>query len=244
VVVPVPDLSYTGRRGVTVHLTPDEATERATAGQGEAEAPALADAWEATRRRLTLARSLQARLDAGEARTRKELAERVKMSTSRMAQLLGLLRLAPSILETIEGDRSATVALGDDALRVIERVEDHDEQVQAFKNALATVQRRGRRPLGFKHLLERARRYQDMLEAEPDLTLRAVGKREGVSGMRVGQILQLLCLAPEILAAIDVPGEKLPVGITEESIRPIARIKEHREQVAAFRALVTGSRAR
>ena len=94
--------------------------QRGAAARGEQEA--LAFAWEATRRHLTPGRSLQAGVDAGEARTRKKLAEQVKMDTSRMAQLLGLLRLAPAILEPIERDRSSTLALGDDALHVIERI--------------------------------------------------------------------------------------------------------------------------
>ena len=233
---PVPDLSFAGRRGIGFQVERDEATsfERSTA--------AAVDAWSEPRERLALARSFQARLDAGEAHTQAELARLLGgISASRLGQFLRLLRLAPSIQERIEQDQGAHQALSDRALRRIAAFPDQQAQVEAFDSAMALLQRRGRDTRGLQHYLERARCYRRLLEAEPELTLWEIGAREGISSARVGQRLLLLALAPEIIAAVDVPHQQLPTGVTERTLRPIARLRDHTEQVKAFRALVAGS---
>ncbi|MFH1465130.1 MAG: hypothetical protein ABIO70_12160 [Pseudomonadota bacterium] len=233
VVVPVPDLSFAGRRGIGFHLDP------ADAGDEEEAPPDTVDAWADARERLALARSFQARLAAGEARSHTALAKLLGgISGSRVTQILGLLRLAPSIQERIAQDRAAPMALGDEALRQISRVPDHAVQVEAFDNAMALLRRKGRWARGLQHLFERARHYRSLLEAEPDLTLKDIGQREGISGARVGQILLLLALAPEIVATVDLPVERLPVGVTENTLRPIARMHDHGEQREAFAELL------
>jgi len=237
VVVPVPDLSFEGRRGIGFRVERGEATsvERST--------ETVVDAWSDTRERLALARSFQARLDAGEAHTQAELARLLGgISASRLGQILRLLRLAPSIQERIEQDQGASVALSDRALRRLAAFPDQQAQVEAFDNAMALLQRRGRDARGLQHHLERARHYRLLLEAEPALTLREIGTREGISGARVGQRLLLLALAPEIIAAVDVPHHQLPVGVTERTLRPIAQLREHDEQVEAFRVLLGDDR--
>jgi hypothetical protein len=232
VVVPVPDLSFDGRIGIGLGIGQD--------GAPDADDDVVAvDAWADARRRLALARSFQARLDAGEARTQADLARQVGgISASRVGQFLRLLRLAPSILERIERDRGAHQALSDRALRRIAGIRDHEAQVEAFDNAIELLRSRGRKARDLQHHFERARYYRMLLEEEPGLTQREIGEREGVSSARVGQRLQLLALAPEIIAAVDVPHQRLRVGVTEATLRPIARLRGHTEQVEAFRVLV------
>jgi len=236
VVVPVPDLSFEGRRGIGFQV------ERGEAASVESRNVAAVDAWSDTRERLALARSFQTRLDAGEARTQAELARLLGgISASRLGQFLRLLRLAPSIQERIEQDKGAHQALSDRALRRIAAIPDQQAQVEAFDNAMDVLRRKGRRVRGLQHHFERARHYRRLLESEPELNLKEIGVREGSSGARVGQLLLLLALAPEIIEAVDVPHHQLPVGVTERTLRPIAQLRDHAEQMEAFRALVAGS---
>jgi hypothetical protein len=235
VVVPVPDLSFDGRRGIGVEREREEAPDADDDAVAE-------DAWADARQRLALARSFQARLDAGEARTQADLARQVGgISASRVGQFLRLLRLAPSILEHIKQDRAAHQALSDRTLRRIAGIRDHDAQVEAFDTAMEQLSSRGRGARKLQHHFERARHYRRLLVEEPGLTQREIGAREGISAARVGQRLQLLALAPEIIAAVDVPHQQLPVGVTEATLRPIARLRDHAEQVEP--AVFTGKLA-
>jgi len=229
VVVPVPDLCFEGRRGIGVE-----------GERSEAAASALpVDAWAAARERLALARSFRAQLDAGEARTHAELARLVGgISASRVSQILQMLQLAPSLQERIEQDRSSPLSLPDPVLRRIAGLPDHEAQVEAFDTALELLRRKGRKARGLQHHFERARHYRMLLEDEPGLTQKEIGEREGISAQRVGQRLLLLALAPEIIEVVDVPLPQLPVGVTEKTLRPIARLQDHTAQVEAFRALV------
>ena len=185
-----------------------------------------------------MARSLQARLDAGEASNRAELAKLAGVSASRVTQILVLLRLAPDIQEHIEHERAAPLALAEPVLRTIATIADAEAQVEAFERAMEAAQARGRRAQGLRHLFERARRFRDLLDADPSLTQKAIGQREGISGVRVGQILDLLAQAPEIIARVDVPPADAPMGVGEQALRSIARIRDRAEQVAAFGKLV------
>ncbi len=46
----------------------------------------------------------------------------------------------------------------------------------------------------------------------------------------VGQLLDLLTLAPEIQAALDRPPGGLPAGLTQKEVRRIARLGDHEAQ--------------
>ncbi len=231
--VPVPDLSFDGRRGIGVEGKRDG---------GEDCTPAM-DAWAAARERLALARSFRARLDAGEARTHAELASLIGgVSPSRLSQILQMLRLAPSLQERIEQDRASPLSLPDPVLRRIAGLSDHEAQVEAFDSAMELLRRKGRKARGLQHHFERARHYRRLLEEEPRLTQREIGEREGISAARVGQRLLLLALAPEIIEVVDVPLPQLPVGVTEKTLRPIARLRDHAAQMEAFGALVGDDR--
>lgn len=92
------------------------------------------------------------------------------------------------------------------------------------------------RQKGFQHLLLRARRYQAWLDEGTHRSLVAIATAEKVSHGRVGQVLDLLTLPPEILAVIDVPADRAPEGLTHMELRRIARLATREEKLAAFEA--------
>ena len=61
-----------------------------------------------------------------------------------------------------------------------------------------------------------------------------MGQSDGLSGARVSQLLNLLHLAPQIIAALDVPDDECPKGVSKKEVRAIARLRDHEEQVAQF----------
>jgi len=91
--------------------------------------------------------------------------------------------------------------------------------------------RRRRRGLG--HHLRRAREFAGQMQADPKLTKADLGQRHGISGSRVGQILTLLQLHPEVQQRIEVLGELFPFG--EEYARSLRR-QPAEEQLAALEA--------
>jgi hypothetical protein len=63
-----------------------------------------------------------------------------------------------------------------------------------------------------QHDLDRARRYQRRLDEDVQNSLASIGRAEGVSGARVGRLVALLHLDPEIVAVLERPKEGLPGG--------------------------------
>jgi hypothetical protein len=53
----------------------------------------------------------------------------------------------------------------------------------------------------------------------------------------VSHLLNLLLLAPEVIAALDVPKEEAP-RLAEREVRRLARIVDHEEQRVAFGRMV------
>jgi hypothetical protein len=86
----------------------------------------------------------------------------------------------------------------------------------------------------FTHALTRARRYQAWLDDGTHGSLASIGRAEGISGPRVGQLLSLLHLAPEIVAVLEQPREALPKGLTRKALREIAHMRDENAQRAAF----------
>ena len=207
------------------------------------------DPWGTARAQLVRAREFQRRLDAGEVKSRAALARAEDMSRARVTQVMRLLDLAPEIRQRIERDRSSGRGLAQIALRRIAILEHHQEQLEAFAQALGeqpslddrSRHREAPRPRGFRHLFERARRYRAMLDADPALTLNDLGAMEGITGVRVGQVLALLHLAPQIVAALDVPVEQVPEGVTYGAVRRLARVRDRGEQLRRFWGMVTAA---
>lgn len=88
----------------------------------------------------------------------------------------------------------------------------------------------------FHHDLDRDRRYQRWLDEDVHNSLASIGRAEGVSGARAGQLLSLLHLDPEIVAVLERPRESLPRGLPHKAVREIARLRGHGAQRAAFGA--------
>ena len=200
------------------------------------------DPWSRVRAQLGRAREYQRCLDAGEVENRAALARAEDTSRARVTQVMRLLDLAPAIQGRIERDRSSGHGLAQTTLRKIAMLGDHQAQVEAFEQALGeqpsssdrSQHRKAPRPRGFQHLFDRARRYRAMLDAAPLLSLKALGELEGITGTRVGQVLALLHLAPEIVAVLDVPGGEVPAGIRYAEVRKLARVRDRGEQVRRF----------
>jgi hypothetical protein len=91
--------------------------------------------------------------------------------------------------------------------------------------------------------LRQARELKAKWESGDYETLAALARAEGIGSGRVSELLALLQLAPEILAAIDVPVEQLPAGVTKEGIRRIVRLRDAQQQRRSFRALCAGRQA-
>ena len=86
---------------------------------------------------------------------------------------------------------------------------------------------------GFSHLLDQARRYQALLDAGDVRSLEEIAQREGVSASRVGQVLGLLQLAPDIVDLVDRPADQ-EKPITYRALLRIARMPDHADQRRAF----------
>lgn len=65
--------------------------------------------------------------------------------------------------------------------------------------------------------------------------MRALAKHVGLSGTRVSQLLSVLDLHEDILAAIDAPDEEAP-KVAEKDLRGIARLAKEK-QVREWRKL-------
>lgn len=85
-------------------------------------------------------------------------------------------------------------------------------------------------------LLAQAEAWQRELEEGAVKSRAAIAAREGVSAMRVGSILALLRLHPEIQAWIKaLPPGTPPRKVTERALRPIARMAGEAQLVAVAR---------
>lgn len=170
-----------------------------------------------------------------------ELAQREGVAPARVSEALGLLRLSPAIVADLERpDRRGPVPTVADLER-LSRVRDRLAQVGRYRElcrdagATGNKRRKGApRQKGFQHLLLQARRYQAWLDDGTHRSLSSIAEAEGITPGRVGQVLDLLTLPPEILAVIDVPAERAPKGLTHMELRRIARLGDREAQMEAF----------
>lgn len=88
---------------------------------------------------------------------------------------------------------------------------------------------------GFQHLFARARVWQSALDCGQFRSLSELAKANGLSHLRVAQVLDLLTLPPEIQAALDISFEELPAGITQSDERALAPMKGVAERREGFR---------
>ena len=177
---------------------------------------AEADRWTEPRERLAerLRRALTWRswLDADSRRKASDLGRRERLSRARVCQILTLTKLAPVVVADLL-DGSGPVP-NERQLYALARLPEPEQE--AGWRALCKPQpaqggavpaARATHSKGFQHLFARARRYQELLDAGVVRSLEELGRAEGVTGNRIGQVLLLLHLAPEIIEVLDVPPE-------------------------------------
>lgn len=215
--------------------------ERVLAG---AEVDVWAQARQRVRRRLDRARALKAQLDEDSELTVAALAEREGIAPARISEALSLLRLPGGILaelEDAEGRGPVPTVLD---LEKLARVRDPFKQAAAYQKLCRNVGaggdgRRAGMPKqrGFQHLLARARRYREWLDTGAHRSLSSIARAEGITHYGIAHVLDLLSLAPDILAAIDVPPHRAPGGVTQGDLRRLVRLKDQTTQIEEFRRL-------
>ncbi len=239
-----------GAAGSTRHAeAADEAGEAGNApGRGptrHVNAPRRAEAWAERRARmrafLNKGRGYKAWLEAAEGRSTKHLAEREGCSRPRICQLLVLTRLAPELQADLDDETRTTPVPSERELRAIA---DLPAVEQVWKYMELTGQlvevrdsRKVARLAGFQHLFARARALRERYDSGQYRNLDELGATEGITGGRASQLMNLLLLAPDIIAALDVPKEQAP-RLSERELRRIARLFEHEEQRAVFGRMV------
>ncbi|TVQ88952.1 MAG: hypothetical protein EA397_16090 [Deltaproteobacteria bacterium] len=164
--------------------------------------------------------------------TQGKLGRREGVSGARVNQVLSILRLDPSILANLIDAERDTPVPSLDELFAIGRISGGRAQVARYRAVCAAlageragVQARPARQRGFQHLFARARAWQTALDAVEFRSLSELAAAEGLTHHRVAQVLDLLTLPVEIQAALDVPAEELPKGITQAEVRRLVRTK-------------------
>ena len=91
-------------------------------------------------------------------------------------------------------------------------------------------------------LLRKAIEWQALLESGEAANQAEIAGREGITRARVTQVMGMLRLAPEIQQHIlFLPDMVRRPAITERALRPIAKLGDRREQLAALSELVDTS---
>lgn len=179
--------------------------------------------------------------------TQGQLAEREGVSGARVNQVLSILRLDPSILADLTDLEREEPVPSLDELFVIGRLSGGRAQVARYRAVCAAlagervgVKVQAARQPGFQHLFARARVWQSALDSGQFRSLAELAQAEGLTRHRVAQVLDLLTLAPEIQAALDVPFEALPAGITQKDVMALARVEGVEAQREGFARLRAG----
>ncbi len=217
--------------------------------------PTPPDPWAAriqkVRAALDRARRFQGWMLAQADRTAADVARREKLTRARVSQLLRLLKLAPEIIADIDRPGRTGRVLGELELRQLAGL-GRKEQLKLYRAKLgldeqgkvtaegraaeAEVRPQQARNRGLAQHLARARRYRELVESGRFQTMTELAMSEGVSVSRVSQLLNLLDLHPDIIAAIDVPQEREP-SVTERELRKIAVILDKDRQIREWRRL-------
>lgn len=204
--------------------------------------PNRRDPWAARLKRvratLARARAVQDWLDCEPGRKAADVARREHLTRARICQLLRLLKLAPAIWSDIQQPGRTGAVLGELELRMLAPL-PHKEQVRRYRALLGLdapapgdepprTAAKSARNRGLAAHLARARELHALVESGRFGSITAIGRHEGMSGTRVTQLLGLLDLHPEILAAIEAAGED-ELGVKEKELRVIARMAEGKQ---------------
>ncbi len=229
--------------------------DEGAAREVEANVSAKPDPWatrlQKVRDRLAQARAWRAWLDAEPGRMAVELARREGVSGPRVCQVTRLLDLAPEIIADLEREGRSGPVPSEKQLRAIALEPDRLSQVRRYRGLVEAEEQGGEeageevervaaptRPhqRGFQRA--RARYYQGLIDGETVRSESDIARIEGITSSRVGQVLALLNLAPQIVAILDVP-EGLGPTVTHQEVLRIARIKGKREQMREFWGVVS-----
>jgi hypothetical protein len=162
------------------------------------------------------------------------------VTPARVSQLLLLLKLAPEVMADLErADRPGKVPREVDLrqLAALDRSEQRARYLAAFggdDSPSARPQGRPGKP-GLQAHLARARGLHELLVSGRFASIAELGRHVGLSASRVGQLLNLADLHPEILAEID-HGDA--VRISESALRRLAQLTDKAAQLEAWRQVV------
>ena len=202
------------------------------------------------RERLAQAAAWRAWLESAPDRSQADLARREGVSRARVCQVLRLTELAPEIVADL--DLPGGPVPSERALFALASLREPGAQVKEFQvMVLAAL---GEKPQGsvgasipkprirgdVRHLLARARRYQALLDSGACRSLSAIAEREEITPTRVGQVLLLLHLHPDIVALLDQPSGRAPV-VRYHDLLKVARVRDQRRQLKAFYELIASS---
>jgi hypothetical protein len=229
-------------------MAPATGHERATATGHDDAAPGeaiRAEAWAARRARLRgflqRGRDFKAWLAESSCRSTVTLAAMHGCSRARIYQQLALAELCPEIQADLDDEARTTPVPKEVELRQLAKLSPVDQiwKYGQLTGELLAVKdsRRVARLGGFQHLFARARLLRDRFDTGAYRTIAELGATEGLSCARASCLLNLLGLAPDIIARCDVPKAEAP-PLTERELRRIARIVEHDAQRAAFERLL------
>jgi hypothetical protein len=189
---------------------------------------------------LRRARRIQEWIDAEPGRRAADAARKECVTPARVSQLLLLLKLAPEVIADLErADRPGKVPREVDLrqLAPLDRAEQRVRYFAAFGSVDSTPERpkaRTERP-GLQAHLARARGLHELLVSGRFASIAELGRYVGLSASRVGQLLNLADLHPEILAEID-RGDA--VRISESALRRLAQQTDKMAQLEAWRQVV------
>jgi uncharacterized protein (DUF2384 family) len=172
--------------------------------------------------------------------TRAQLGEEEGVSETRVTQVLGLLRLDRTIVA-----HAADLGLDQPVptmkdLIAISRLPSGRQQVERYVALCATLagQRVGDAELpkqrGLQHLFRQARIWQEAIDAGRYRSVSELARAAGVCHARVGKVMDLLRLTPDVQQALDVEPDVLPPGITQKEAMRIARMTTAEEQRSAL----------
>ncbi len=212
---------------------------------GQAIGSAKIDPWAVQRarfqERMVLATRLRQALLDDEKLTLVGLDRREGMAPSRVSEIIALMRLGAEIRSDIEAPAVPRPVPAWDDLLVLIRERDARKQAAGYfqiVQGLVSRTRSGRvrqpRQRGFQHLFAQARVWCHWLETGKYRSEAALARAERVNPRRVTYLLDLLALAPEIQAAIDVPSDRIPESMRQSDIFAIAALGDQDEQRAAF----------
>jgi hypothetical protein len=225
---------------------PSSARGPSETGAGHTTGPAVpGTGWSTARRRLRdmvhRARVYARALRTEPGLTQEKLAAREGVSGARVNQVLSVLRLEESILAEMTDDTIDAPVPSLDDLFVVGKLRDGRHQVVRYRalcDALAgerpDVQARKTQQRGLQHLFVQARTLREAMDSGTWRSMSALARAEGLSSRRVGQVLDLLTLAPEIIAVVDVPPEQLPDGLTQKEVFKLAELVDADRQREAF----------